>query len=414
MRIIYTAFIYLYEFAIDIAATFNIKAKIWIDGRKNIFHIIKSDVKTITDKKVIWVHCASLGEFEQGRPLIEKIKENYPATKIVLTFFSPSGYEVRKNYAGADFIYYLPIDTFSNAEKFIALINPTAAFFVKYEFWYNYLNELKKNNIPTYLISGIFRENHYFFKWYGKWFRKQLNCFTHFYLQNSLSEKLLNNIGYTNTTVAGDTRFDRVFEISKNVKVIPLIEKFKEGKNILIAGSTWLEDEQVVSTTDFANFNFGLIIAPHEINEEHLKAIEKLFSKGTNSICLRYSQANEQNVIKAGILIIDNMGMLSSIYQYGTIAYIGGGFGKGIHNILEAATFGLPIIFGPNFQKFSEAVELIKLGGAFTIATSQEFKDCFSSLISAEKLSNASAVSKNYISSNIGATDKILNSTASK
>lgn len=414
MRLIYTAFVYLYGFAIRLATPVNAKAKLWADGRKNIFTIIRTDFEKLSDKKIIWVHCASLGEFEQGRPVIEKIKSNEPSTLIVLTFFSPSGYEVRKNYSGADFIYYLPIDTLSNAKKFITLIKPAAAFFVKYEFWYNYLYVLKSKKISTYLISGIFRENHYFFKWYGKWARQQLSCFTHFYLQNKLSEKLLNTIGYTNTTVAGDTRFDRVFEISKSVKKIPLIEQFKQGKNILIAGSTWLDDERILSTLDFKTLNFGLIIAPHEINEEHIQAIEELFSKSSAVRCLRYSKANELNITKATVLIIDNIGMLSSIYQYGTIAYIGGGFGKGIHNILEAATFGLPIIFGPNYQKFSEAVELIKLGGAFTITTNKEFEDNFTSLTYPEKLSSASAISRGYISSNTGATDKILNSISSK
>lgn len=235
MRLIYTAFVYLYGFAIRLAAPLNVKAKLWTNGRKNIFNTIQTDFEKLSNKKIIWVHCASLGEFEQGRPVIEKINSEEPSIVIVLTFFSPSGYEVRKNYSCADFIYYLPIDTFSNAEKFIALIKPAAAFFVKYEFWYNYLYVLKNKNIPTYLISGIFRENHYFFKWYGKWARQQLGCFTHFYLQNKSSEKLLNTIGYTNTIVAGDTRFDRVFEISKSVKAIPLIKQFKQSENCLIA-----------------------------------------------------------------------------------------------------------------------------------------------------------------------------------
>jgi len=414
MRLIYTAFVYLYGFAIRLAAPLNVKAKLWTNGRKNIFNTIQTDFEKLSNKKIIWVHCASLGEFEQGRPVIEKINSEEPSIVIVLTFFSPSGYEVRKNYSCADFIYYLPIDTFSNAEKFIALIKPAAAFFVKYEFWYNYLYVLKNKNIPTYLISGIFRENHYFFKWYGKWARQQLGCFTHFYLQNKSSEKLLNTIGYTNTIVAGDTRFDRVFEISKSVKAIPLIKQFKQSENCLIAGSTWLEDEQVLSTLDFTTYNYKLIIAPHEINEEHIQAIEELFSKSSTSKCLRYSKANEINITQATVLIIDNIGMLSSIYQYGTIAYIGGGFGKGIHNILEAATFGLPIIFGPDYQKFSEAKELIKLGGAFSISGTQEFRDCFSSLTYSEKIITASAISRSYILSNIGATDKILNSISLK
>jgi 3-deoxy-D-manno-octulosonic-acid transferase len=408
MRLIYTAFVYLYGLAIRLGASFNAKAKLWVNGRTDIFQIIKADVAGFENRKIIWVHCASLGEFEQGRPVIEKVKSNEPSTVIVLTFFSPSGYEVRKNYAGADFIYYLPIDTFSNAERFIALVKPAAVFFVKYEFWYNYLYVLKNKDIPTYLISGIFRENHYFFKWYGKWARQQLKSFTHFYLQNTLSEKLLNTIGYTNTTVAGDTRFDRVFEISKSVKAIPLIQQFKQSENCLIAGSTWLEDEELLSTINFTTLNFKLIIAPHEINEEHIIAIEELFSKSSTDKCLRYSQANEQNVSNATILIIDNIGMLSSIYQYGTIAYIGGGFGKGIHNILEAATFGLPIIFGPNYQKFTEAIELITAEGAFCVSNEEKLKKCIDLLTEKEQYKKASTAAKEYVLKNKGATEKIL------
>jgi 3-deoxy-D-manno-octulosonic-acid transferase len=384
---------------------------LWVNGRKNIFKKLRTAFSEYKhDEKLVWFHCASLGEFEQGRPLIEKFKVKHPEYKIFLTFFSPSGYEIRKNYKGADFVFYLPIDTPANAKQLIRIINPKAVFFIKYEFWFNYLNELKNENVPTYLVSGIFRKEHYFFKFYGTWFRKQLNCFSHFYLQTEESKQLLKSIGYNNITVCGDTRFDRVFEISKQVVSIPLIEKFKQNKNIFIAGSTWLEDEKVIANCNPDSYreqiaNYKLILAPHEIDENHLRVLDKLFG---NAKKIRYSQANEQNVTTADVLIIDNIGMLSSIYQYASIAYIGGGFGKGIHNILEAATFGKPVIFGPNYKKFSEANELIQLGGAFSVSTEENLKSILNSINNTEALSQISTISKNYVTSHSGACSVIL------
>jgi 3-deoxy-D-manno-octulosonic-acid transferase len=399
MRFFYTFSIHIYSFLIHIFSVFNPKAKLWINGRKDIFEKLRTAFSGFkNEEKLVWFHCASLGEFEQGRPLIEKFKVQHPDYKIFLTFFSPSGYEIRKNYKGADFVFYLPIDTPANAKQLIRIINPKAVFFIKYEFWFNYLNELKNENVPTYLVSGIFRKEHYFFKFYGTWFRKQLNCFSHFYLQTEESKQLLKSIGYNNITVCGDTRFDRVFEISKQVVSIPLIEKFKQNKNIFIAGSTWLEDEKVIA-------NCKLILAPHEIDENHLRVLDKLFG---NAKKIRYSQANEQNVTTADVLIIDNIGMLSSIYQYASIAYIGGGFGKGIHNILEAATFGKPVIFGPNYKKFSEANELIQLGGAFSVSTEENLKSILNSINNTEALSQISTISKNYVTSHSGACSVIL------
>ncbi|MGQ0829591.1 MAG: 3-deoxy-D-manno-octulosonic acid transferase [Bacteroidota bacterium] len=415
MKFIYTFSIYFYLFAIRIASLFNSKAKLWINGRKKIFETIQSsivnqpvrtDVHPGGQSSIIWIHCASLGEFEQGRPLIERLRTQNTRHKILLTFFSPSGYEIRKNYAGADFVFYLPIDIPRNAKKFIELVKPAAVFFVKYEFWFNYLNELKKQNVPTYLVSGIFRKDHYFFKGYSDWFRKQLNCFTHFFLQDSASAELLKSIGYTNTTVAGDTRFDRVFEVSKNVKSIPFFEDFKQGKNVFIVGSSWKEDEIVIVDCRLPIVDFKLIIVPHEIDEDHLQSIERLFE----GLCLRYSRANERNIKAAHILIIDNIGMLSSLYQYGTIAFIGGGFGKGVHNILEAATFGLPVIFGPNYQKFTEAKELINLGGAFSVEDSNDLGKTIQLLNDKAVLQTASHIAKHYVQSRVGATDKILDS----
>ena len=379
-----------------------------IAGRKNIFENIKSKILNPKSNNIVWFHCASLGEFEQGRPLMEKLKLQQRDVKILLTFFSPSGYEIRKNYAGADFIFYLPMDTPSNAKKFIEIVNPQKVFFVKYEFWFNYLTELKNKNIPTYLVSGIFRENHHFFKSTGAWFRKQLSSFTHFFLQDEKSVEMLNSIGCTNTTLCGDTRFDRVFEVSKNAKQLDLVKLFVEDKKVMIVGSSWLEDEKIIANY-FTNpksqiLNYKIIIAPHEINEKHLVSIEGQFS----STCLRYSKATEKNISEAQVLIIDNIGMLSSLYQYGTIAFIGGGFGKGIHNILEAATFGLPVIFGPNYHKFVEAKELIKLGGAFSIKDVSEFEKTMALLSDEQVLKTASQISKMYVQGRIGATDKIL------
>jgi len=349
---------------------------------------------------------------------MEKLKLQQPNVKILLTFFSPSGYEIRKNYTGADYIFYLPMDTASNAKKFIEIVKPQKVFFVKYEFWFNYLSELKNRNIPTYLVSGIFREDHHFFKSTGAWFRKQLSAFTHFFLQDDKSIELLNSIGYTNSTLCGDTRFDRVFEVSKNVKQIDLVKQFVGNNKVLILGSSWREDEKIVQSLKLESLK--LIIAPHEIDEKHLSSIEAefipLLSEGLlrregAGVCLRYSLANENNIKEAQVLIIDNIGMLSSLYQYGTIAFIGGGFGKGIHNILEAATFGLPVIFGPNFHKFAEAKELIKLGGAFSVMDVSEYEKTMDLLSDEQVLKTASQISRMYVQGRIGATEKILSAT---
>lgn len=412
MKIIYTFSIYLYLFAIRIASLFNPKAKLWIVGRKNIFQKLKSEIgNQNSENSIIWFHCASLGEFEQGRPLMERIKKENPQSKIILTFFSPSGYEIRKNYEFADHIFYLPMDTPSSAQKFIEIVKPKIAIFVKYEFWFNYLNELKKQSIPTYLICGVFREDQYFFKNYGAWFRKQFNSFTHFYLQDEHSKLSLSSIGYANATVTGDTRFDRVFEISKNVKQFDIVKQFVSDKKVLIAGSTWEEDEKIISeyfnSQKLKTNNYKLIIAPHEIDESHIQSIIGLFNP---SSVVRYSEATHKDISSADVLIIDNIGMLSSLYQYGTIAFIGGGFGNGIHNILEAATFGLPIVFGPNHDKFIEAKELIHLGGAFTVSSVNELKKTIDLLSQSDALQTASLTSKRYVSSRIGATEKILKS----
>jgi 3-deoxy-D-manno-octulosonic-acid transferase len=406
MRTLYSIIIHCYNFFLHLASLFHPKAGLWVNGRKDIFKKLELQLSQFdSERSVIWFHCASLGEFEQGRPLMEKYRSLKPESVILLTFFSPSGYEIRKNYPGADVICYLPIDTPASSKRFLDIVKPSTAIFVKYEFWFNYLNELKKRRIPTYLVSGIFRNKQHFFKPYGAWFRKQLNNFSHFYLQDKHSEELIHSIGYRNVTVVGDTRFDRVSEIAKDVKQFPLIESFNGSSPIIIAGSTWPQDEEQLAELELKNYK--LIIAPHEIDENHISSIESIFGKRKINT-IRFSKVKANNIQTYQVLVIDNIGMLSSLYQYGTIAYIGGGFGKGIHNILEAATFGLPVIFGPNYHKFAEAVELANLGGAFPVNTKEDLVKNFLLLQNADVLKTASHISKYYVESRTGATDKIL------
>ncbi len=407
MSFLYNLFIFFYRVAIYVASfTGNVKAKLWISGRKNGFDRIQQ--KLNAGEQRIWFHCASLGEFEQGRPVIEKFRLLFPDYKVVLTFFSPSGYEVRKNYSGADYIFYLPIDTRANARKFISLVNPEKVFFVKYEYWYYYFDELKKRNIQLFLLSAIFRPGQRFFQWYGYFFRHMLKSVSHFFVQDDQSATLLNSIGITNSTVTGDTRFDRVVEVAAIVKSIPLIEKFMAGKKIMIAGSTWEKDEQLLrrAYSELRTICYKLIIVPHEINE---KRIDQLIRMLSDFKVVKFSEAKEETISSAEILVIDNIGMLSSLYQYGSLAYIGGGFGSGIHNILEAAVFGMPVFFGPNYQKFREANELVACGGAFSINSFEELKSGMMNFFNEEKkLSAASSVTKKYVHDRKGATENIL------
>jgi 3-deoxy-D-manno-octulosonic-acid transferase len=409
MKLIYRFSLQLFYLIIRIASLGGkVKARQWLIGRKNIFSTIENALQP--NEKRVWFHCASLGEFEQGRPVIEKFKMQNAEFKIVLTFFSPSGYEVRKNYGGVDYVFYLPLDTKSNAVKFISLVNPQKVFFVKYEFWFHYLDTLRKKNIPTFLVSGIFRSQQKFFKWYGSFFRTMLESFTHIFLQDEESAELLKTINIKNYTVAGDTRFDRVVELAKNVQPIPLIEKFKSSSRLIIAGSTWKEDEEIIH--DLFSFHstlpsaFKLIIAPHETNENRVRELLKTFDDFNTG---RFSLSNDSNISSYQVLIIDHIGMLSSLYQYGSYAYIGGGFGKGIHNILEAAVFGNPVFFGPNFQKFREAKELVKIGGAFSIKSGEELKLAFNNLDTSRNASDAASLAaRNYVFSKNGATEKII------
>jgi 3-deoxy-D-manno-octulosonic-acid transferase len=403
MKAIYTFFIVFYLILINIYSVFNSKARQWIVGRRGWRRKVAGFK---TNNHVIWVHCASLGEFEQGRPLIEKIREEKQGWQIVLTFFSPSGYEVRKNYSNADLIMYLPSDTRLNAHDFIKAIHPDIAIFIKYEFWYNYLSILNKKNIPTYLVSAIFRPDQLFFRWYGSFYKRMLPMFRHIFVQNEESMDLLKGIGFTACSVTGDTRFDRVNQIASKARDLPLIEQFRGDEKLFVAGSSWDQDEDII--IKYINEHPGKmkwLFAPHEIDDAHLNRIEhKLKVRYT-----RYSVFNQEET-DIMVLIIDNIGMLSSVYRYGSIASIGGGFGKGIHNILEPACWGIPVLFGPNHQKFQEAVELLSLKGAFTFNNYEEFSQIIDSLLSdSSKYDEACTTARNYISINTGATAMVFN-----
>lgn len=408
MVLLYNLSIHLYSGLIAVFSTFNEKAKLFKTGRKDLFNKLEAALKDEKRERV-WFHFASLGEFEQGRPVLEKLKEEKPQLAVLMTFFSPSGYEVRKNYAGADYIFYLPLDTKSNASRFLSIVKPKEAFFTKYEYWYHYFSVLKQQNIPLYMISAIFREGQIFFKWYGAFNRSMLNCVTHFFVQNNESGELLNSIGFTNWTVSGDTRFDRVYENSLQPKKIELIENFVANKKVLIAGSTWPEDEALLNKLSLSlSDDWKFILAPHEVDKSHIDSI----MSGLGSQAIRFSELkNNPGNTTARIVVIDNIGMLSSLYQYGTISYIGGGFSKsGIHNTLEPAAFSLPVIFGPNYKKFMEAGELIKTGGGFSIADFDELNYVFSTLVqNPEKLEKSSLASGNYVKQNINATSIIFN-----
>ena len=407
MLLLYNFFIFLYHCLIQIAAfSSNEKAKHWVQGRKNLFNRLSDALQS--NERRIWFHCASLGEFEQGRPLIERFRIKYPEIKIVLTFFSPSGYEIRKNYSGADYIFYLPVDTKSNARKFISLVSPEKIFFVKYEYWFHYFNEAGKENIPVFLVSAIFRPGQRFFHWYGGFFRKMLKTVAHFFVQDENSMQLLNSIGLLNVTITGDTRFDRVLEVASKPKSIPLAEKFKGGKNIFIAGSTWEKDEEILVDVfpKLLARGYRIIIAPHEINR---KKINQLVGSLQGFKVIKFTEANEETISSFEILIINNIGMLSSLYKSATMAYVGGGFGTGIHNILEAAVFGMPVFFGPEYHRFREANDLVNSGCAFSIKSSEELSLLLKVFLEdQEKLNTASIVTKKYVYDRKGATDKIL------
>ena len=403
MRLLYNTGIFLYSAIAWIISPFNRKAAEWVNGRKNWYDKLKQ--KVIPGEKYIWIHCASLGEFEQGRPVIESLKKERPSSHILLTFFSPSGYEIRKDYPLADIICYLPYDTFQNAEKFISLVNPSIAILVKYEFWYNFISGLNRKNIPLYLISGIFREEQHFFKWYGGFFRGMLRKFARIFVQDKESSDVLGAIAITNVTVAGDTRFDRVAAIAAKAKEIPQIELFREDQKLFLAGSSWKQDEEIIAR--YINSHpetMKWIFAPHEIDRENIERLEKLFTVKS----VRFSEFSVDSK-DARVMIIDNIGMLSSAYRYAGIAAVGGGFGKGIHNILEPACWSIPVLFGPNYGKFREAIDLINLGGAKSFNDYTGFEEILDIWISDAALyRKASALAGEYVNNNMGATSLIM------
>ena len=414
---IYNIVIYFVLWGIAIASLFNEKVRKMWRGEREAFKILKQKVDP--NAKYIWFHAASLGEFEQGRPLMERIRKDYPQYKILITFYSPSGYEVRKNYEGADIICYMPVDTRLNAIRFLRLVRPVMAFFIKYEFWSNFLHILKHRNIPTYSVSSIFREDQVFFKWYGRSYAGVLKCFTRFFVQNEESKRLLEGIGITAVDVVGDTRFDRVLQIKEAAKQLPICEAFRTGVassqsadvphhdfKVFVAGSSWPPDENIFIPFFNEHKDWRLLIAPHVIAEEHLKLILSLI-KGKKVV--RYTQTTPEEAAEADVLIIDCFGLLSSMYNYGDVAYIGGGFGVGIHNTLEAAVWNMPVIFGPNNKKFQEAQGLLKSGGGFEINTYEDFSGLMSSLMNDETfLKQAGDKAGAFVAHLAGATDKVL------
>lgn len=414
MLFLYNLFVLFASQVVKLLALFSPKIKLFVNGRKEVFPTLKS--KIAPNDKSIWFHAASLGEYEQGLPVIEKIKIQYPNHKIVVTFFSPSGYEVRKNNSVADVTVYLPLDTTSNAQKFIKAINPELVFFIKYEFWPNYLNELKNQNIKTYLISGIFREKQAFFKWYGGFYRNALNTFDYFFVQNESSKKLVQSIGFNNVKISGDTRFDRVVAILERDNSLDFIEKFKQNLSIplgvikpklIVIGSSWPKDETLlVNFINNASDDIKFIIAPHNIKEEQISNLKNSITKST----ILFSEKENQEVSKFQVFIIDTIGILTKIYSYADIAYVGGGFGNpGVHNILEPATFGIPIVIGPNYSHFAEATALVHQQGCISISNQNELNDALNLLINNEDERHEKGhICSTFVQMNKGATDVIL------
>jgi 3-deoxy-D-manno-octulosonic-acid transferase len=409
MRHLYNIGIRFYWLVALLISPWNPKAKLWLEGRRHWYAKLQGALGR--DEKVIWFHCASLGEFEQGRPVIEGIRELLPGRKILLTFFSPSGYEKRKDYSGADYVMYLPLDTRKNAHKFLDLLSIEMAFFIKYEFWYHFLKQLRSKEVPVYLASGNFRSGQLFFRWYGSWYRRFLDLFTHIFVQNKDSETLLAGIAYHRVSVAGDTRFDRVHELKQTPFSHPALEDFGKDSPIIVAGSTWEKDEQLLAHAyNELGEKVYWIIAPHELSEGHIRSLQERFPGS-----VRYTELKEKVPNGCRVILVDTIGKLSFLYRYGALAYLGGGFGKGIHNILEAATYGSPVIFGPEHAKFSEAIELSSLGGAFPIESETELLLTIRQQLENPKLlKTTSQIASNFVSERIGATSVILDKVCIK
>ncbi|SEP31832.1 3-deoxy-D-manno-octulosonic-acid transferase [Flavobacterium sp. CF108] len=405
MLFLYNLAVSLAAFFLKIVALFSPKIKLFVEGRKNVFSILEEKIKA--EDKTIWFHAASLGEYEQGLPVIEKIKEKHPSHKIIITFFSPSGYEVRKNNMVANVTIYLPLDTKSNAKRFLKLVHPEFAFFIKYEFWLNYLKELEKSKTPTYLISGIFRDSQMFFKWYGGFYRKALKAFTYFFVQNESSKQKIEAIGFKNVIVSGDTRFDRVSAILERDNTLDYIENFKNNQQTIVIGSSWPKDEVLIAEyINQAPENVKFIIAPHNIKTDQISNLKSQITKST----VLFSEKENKDLSSYNVFIIDTIGILTKIYSYGTVAYVGGGFGNpGIHNILEPATFGIPIVIGTNYSNFAEAVSLVELGGCMPISNVSELKEILDRLLTDPTfLKEKSQICESFIQDNKGATNAIM------
>lgn len=405
MHFLYNLAILFAQFSLKIIALFSRKMKLFVDGRKDVFTILEQKISA--KDQTIWFHAASLGEYEQGLPVIEKIKDNYSNHKIIVTFFSPSGYEVRKNNTVADVTVYLPLDTPKNAKRFLELVHPDLVFFIKYEFWINYLDQLQKQNIPTYLISGIFREKQLFFKWYGGFYRKALDTFTHFFVQNENSKKLITQLGKTNVTVSGDTRFDRVVAILEKDNTLDFIAQFKNNKTTIVIGSSWPKDETILSEyINSCTQDVKFIIAPHNIKPEQIKQLQNSITKKT----ILFSEKENKDLSQFDVFIVDTIGILTRIYSYGDIAYVGGGFGNpGVHNLLEPATFGIPIVIGSNYSHFDEAINLVKIGGCISISNFKELETAFSTLIQDTQIRHQKGeICGTFVQKNKGATNRIL------
>ncbi|GGH58209.1 3-deoxy-D-manno-octulosonic acid transferase [Filimonas zeae] len=388
-----------------VLALFNTKARKWVDGRTGIFQQLEAAFAGNT-QPVIWMHCASLGEFEQGRPVLEQLRAQYPGQRILLTFFSPSGYEIRKNYAGADWVFYLPMDSPTHARRFMQIVQPQLVLFVKYEFWYYYLQAAQQQNIPLLLISGIFRSNQPFFQWYGSFHRRMLSCFTHFFVQNATSVQLLQQAGYNNVSLAGDTRFDRVLQIAQEFTAIDAVDRFCKGHAVIVAGSTWTEDDKELDHFANTHTDIRFVIAPHDIGPDRIKECMSLYRHAV----LYSNWIKGDYTGNANVLIIDNIGMLSRLYHYATICYVGGGFGgDGIHNILEAAVYHKPVVFGPVYDKYFEAVEMLEQGGAISVPDALHLESTLNQLLQQQAFYTATAQKAgDYVRTHAGATNSIL------
>lgn len=405
MQFLYNLSVFFVGGLLKVLAIFSTKLKLFVSGRKKVFQVLEKTIKP-TDT-VLWIHCASLGEFEQGRPVIESLRKKYKNHKIVLTFFSPSGYEVQKNYEFADVVVYLPLDSVSNAKKFLKLVHPAVAIFVKYEFWPNYLRELEAQNIPTILVSGIFRKDQIFFKGYGKWMRNKLNSFSHFFVQDQNSIDLLHSMNLSNVSVSGDTRFDRVYAILKSDNSLDFIEQFVQNSHVIVAGSTWKEDEEklVSYINSESSIHEKFIIAPHNIKEDAIQELKKSIEKNT----VLYSEKEDANLKDFQVFIIDTIGILTKIYSKATVAYVGGGYTKsGVHNVLEPATFGIPVVIGPNYKKFKEAIDLVSLEGCIVTKDSNSVAKALKKFKESDVYrESCGQAAQNYIKSSLGASDKI-------